>query len=44
MIDLGGTMTGAGCRADRVTSTGRVRDTVLFSILREEWPTAVLPA
>jgi len=31
-------------RADRVTWTGHVRDTVLFSILRDEWPTAVLPA
>ena len=27
-------------RADRITWTGHVRDTVLFSILREEWPTA----
>ena len=25
-------------RADRVTWTGHVRDTVLFAILREEWP------
>jgi RimJ/RimL family protein N-acetyltransferase len=25
-------------RADRVTWTGHVRDTVLFSILRDEWP------
>ena len=25
-------------RADRITWTGHVRDTVLFSILREEWP------
>ena len=27
-------------RADRITWTGHVRDTVLFSILREEWPEA----
>ena len=26
-------------RADRITWTGRVRDTVVFSILAEEWPT-----
>ena len=44
MIELGGMMTGAGCSADRVTWTGHVRDTVLFSILCDEWPTAVLPA
>ena len=25
-------------RADRITWTGHVRDTVLFAILREEWP------
>jgi RimJ/RimL family protein N-acetyltransferase len=25
-------------RADRVTWTGHVRDTVLFAILKEEWP------
>jgi RimJ/RimL family protein N-acetyltransferase len=25
-------------RADRITWTGHVRDTVLFSILKEEWP------
>ena len=25
-------------RADRITWTGHVRDTVLFSILRDEWP------
>jgi RimJ/RimL family protein N-acetyltransferase len=24
-------------RADRITWTGHVRDTVLFSILKEEW-------
>ena len=29
-------------RADRITWTGHVRDTVLFSILRDEWPTAQL--
>ncbi len=27
-------------RCDRVTWTGHVRDTVVFSILRDEWPTA----
>jgi len=27
-------------RADRITWTGHVRDTVLFSILRDEWPRA----
>jgi RimJ/RimL family protein N-acetyltransferase len=26
-------------RQDRITWTGRVRDTVMFSILRSEWPT-----
>jgi RimJ/RimL family protein N-acetyltransferase len=26
-------------RADRITWNGHVRDTVLFSILKEEWPT-----
>jgi RimJ/RimL family protein N-acetyltransferase len=26
-------------RADRITWTGHVRDTVLFAILRDEWPT-----
>jgi RimJ/RimL family protein N-acetyltransferase len=25
-------------RADRITWTGHVRDTVLFSILAQEWP------
>jgi RimJ/RimL family protein N-acetyltransferase len=25
-------------RADRITWTGHVRDTVLFAILKEEWP------
>jgi RimJ/RimL family protein N-acetyltransferase len=28
-------------RADRITWTGHVRDTVLFSILAEEWPSTV---
>ena len=28
-------------RADRITWTGHVRDTVLFSILRDEWPPTV---
>jgi len=27
-------------RADRITWTGHVRDTVLFSILKDEWPSA----
>ena len=27
-------------RADRITWTGRVRDTVVFSILAQEWPSA----
>ncbi len=30
-------------RADRITWTGHVRDTVLFSILRDEWRPAHLP-
>ncbi len=30
-------------RADRITWTGHVRDTVLFSILRSEWAPAHLP-
>ena len=25
-------------RADRITWTGHVRDTVLFAILKDEWP------
>jgi RimJ/RimL family protein N-acetyltransferase len=25
-------------RQDRVTWTGRVRDTVIFSVLNDEWP------
>ena len=25
-------------RADRITLTGHVRDTVLFAILKDEWP------
>lgn len=28
----------AACDADRVTWTGRIRDTVVFSVLAEEWP------
>jgi RimJ/RimL family protein N-acetyltransferase len=31
-------------RADRITWTGHVRDTVLFSILAEEWPTPESPS
>jgi RimJ/RimL family protein N-acetyltransferase len=37
MAKLGATREGL-LRADRVTWTGHVRDTVLFSILRDEWP------
>lgn len=36
MTKLGATREGL-LRADRITWTGHVRDTVLFSILREEW-------
>ena len=36
MTKLGATREGV-LRADRITWTGHVRDTVLFSILREEW-------
>ena len=39
MTKLGATREGV-IRADRITWTGHVRDTVLFSILAEEWPTA----
>ena len=31
-------------RADRITWTGHVRDTVLFAILKDEWPIAGVPA
>jgi RimJ/RimL family protein N-acetyltransferase len=37
MIKLGATREGL-LRSDRITWNGHVRDTVLFSILREEWP------
>ncbi|CAA9517526.1 MAG: hypothetical protein AVDCRST_MAG62-909 [uncultured Sphingomonas sp.] len=37
MAKLGATREGV-LRADRITWTGHVRDTVLFSILKEEWP------
>ena len=37
MAKLGAVREGV-IRADRVTWTGHVRDTVLFSILKEEWP------
>jgi RimJ/RimL family protein N-acetyltransferase len=30
-------------RADRITWTGHVRDTVLFAILKDEWPIAGAP-
>jgi RimJ/RimL family protein N-acetyltransferase len=36
MAKLGGVREGV-MRADRITWTGHVRDTVLFSILKEEW-------
>lgn len=36
MAKLGATREGV-MRADRITWTGHVRDTVLFSILRDEW-------
>jgi RimJ/RimL family protein N-acetyltransferase len=39
MAKLGATREGL-LRADRITWTGHVRDTVLFSILRDEWPAA----
>ena len=38
MAKLGAAREGV-LRADRITWTGHVRDTVLFSILAEEWPT-----
>lgn len=37
MAKLGATREGF-LRADRITWNGHVRDTVLFSILRDEWP------
>ncbi len=37
VLKLGATQEGI-MRRDRVTWTGRVRDTVVFSILAEEWP------
>ncbi len=42
MAKLGATREGV-LRADRITWTGHVRDTVLFSILRDEWQPAHLP-
>jgi RimJ/RimL family protein N-acetyltransferase len=39
MTKLGATREGV-LRADRITWTGHVRDTVLFSILKDEWPLA----
>ena len=39
MAKLGAVREGV-MRADRITWTGHVRDTVLFSILRDEWPPA----
>ena len=43
MAKLGAVREGV-IRADRITWNGHVRDTVLFSILRDEWPPAHLPA
>jgi RimJ/RimL family protein N-acetyltransferase len=40
MAKLGAVREGV-LRADRITWTGHVRDTVLFSILAHEWPEAV---
>ena len=37
MIKLGAVREGV-MRADRITWTGHVRDTVLFAILKDEWP------
>ena len=39
MVKLGAAREGV-MRADRITWTGHVRDTVLFSILKDEWPSA----
>nr|WP_245600302.1 GNAT family protein [Sphingomonas jaspsi] len=39
MVKLGAVREGV-MRADRITWTGHVRDTVLFSILKDEWPPA----
>ena len=39
MAKVGATREGV-LRADRITWTGHVRDTVLFSILKDEWPGA----
>ena len=39
MAKLGAVREGV-MRADRITWTRHVRDTVLFSILQGEWPTA----
>ncbi len=43
MTKLGATREGL-LRADRITWNGIVRDTVLFSILRDEWPPADMRA
>ena len=37
VLKLGATQEGI-LRQDRVTWTGRIRDTVVFSILADEWP------
>jgi RimJ/RimL family protein N-acetyltransferase len=41
MAKLGGVLEGV-LRADRITWTGHVRDTVLFSILSDEWQGAIV--
>jgi GNAT superfamily N-acetyltransferase len=43
MAKLGATREGV-LRADRITWTGHVRDTVLFSILADEWPRLAIGA
>jgi RimJ/RimL family protein N-acetyltransferase len=43
MAKLGATREGL-LRADRITWTGHVRDTVLFSILADEWPRLAIGA
>jgi len=39
VLKLGATQEGV-LRQDRVTWTGRLRDTVVFSVLADEWPAA----
>ena len=42
MAKIGGVREGV-IRAERITWTGHVRDTVLFSILRDEWEASAVP-